>query len=52
MPIGSRVLVELPSQTDPTTKTVTPAAFAVIDVLNAFPAPKQAPASPTPTPSS
>jgi peptidylprolyl isomerase len=52
MPIGSRVLVELPSQTDPTTKKVTPAAFAVIDVLNAFPAPKQAPASPTPTPSS
>lgn len=40
VPIGSRVLVELPSQTDPKTKKVT-AAFAVIDVLNAFPAPKQ-----------
>jgi len=39
MTIGSRVLVELPSQTDPKTKKVT-AAFAVIDVLNAFPAPK------------
>jgi peptidylprolyl isomerase len=51
MPIGSRVLVELPPQTDTTTKKVTQ-AFAVIDVLNAFPAPKQTAApSPTPTPS-
>jgi peptidylprolyl isomerase len=50
MPIGSRVLVELPSQTDPTTKKVTQ-AFAVIDVLNAFPAPKQTATNPTPTPS-
>lgn len=50
MPIGSRVLVELPPQTDSTTKKVTQ-AFAVIDVLNAFPAPKQVAASPTPTPS-
>jgi FKBP-type peptidyl-prolyl cis-trans isomerase len=50
MPIGSRVLVELPPQTDPTTKKVTQ-AFAVIDVLNAFPAPKQTAATPSPTPS-
>ncbi|TCM48295.1 peptidylprolyl isomerase [Kribbella orskensis] len=39
MPIGSRVLVELPAAKDDKGKVTT--AFAVIDVLNAFPAPKQ-----------
>jgi len=39
IPIGSRVLVELPPSKDQAGKTVN--AFAVIDVLNAFPAPKQ-----------
>ncbi|MFC5262887.1 FKBP-type peptidyl-prolyl cis-trans isomerase [Kribbella qitaiheensis] len=39
MPIGSRVLVELPPAKDDKGKVTT--AFAVIDVLNAFPAPKQ-----------
>lgn len=39
IPIGSRVLVELPPTKDAAGKTVS--AFAVIDVLNAFPAPKQ-----------
>ncbi|HWD81117.1 MAG TPA: FKBP-type peptidyl-prolyl cis-trans isomerase [Kribbella sp.] len=38
-PIGSRVLVELPASKDQAGKTVN--AFAVIDILNAFPAPKQ-----------
>jgi peptidylprolyl isomerase len=40
IPIGSRVLVELPASKDQAGKTVN--VFAVIDVLNAFPAPKQA----------
>jgi peptidylprolyl isomerase len=40
IPIGSRVLVELPPSKDSKGKTVN--AFAVIDILNAFPAPKQA----------
>ncbi|TCO44643.1 peptidylprolyl isomerase [Kribbella antiqua] len=39
IPVGSRVLVELPASKDAKGKTVN--AFAVIDVLNAFPAPKQ-----------
>lgn len=39
MPIGSRVLVELPPSKDASGKSIS--AFAVIDVLNAFPAPKQ-----------
>ena len=39
MPIGSRVLVELPQQKDAKGKVTS--AFAVIDVLNAFPAAKQ-----------
>jgi len=39
MPVGSRVLVELPASKDDKGKVTT--AFAVIDVLNAFPAPKQ-----------
>lgn len=39
IPIGSRVLVELPASKDQAGKAVN--AFAVIDVLNAFPAPKQ-----------
>ncbi|MFG1910074.1 FKBP-type peptidyl-prolyl cis-trans isomerase [Kribbella sp. NPDC048928] len=39
IPIGSRVLVELPASKDQAGKTVN--AFAVIDVMNAFPAPKQ-----------
>jgi peptidylprolyl isomerase len=39
MPIGSRVLVELPPAKDDKGKVTQ--AFAVIDVLNAFPAPKQ-----------
>jgi peptidylprolyl isomerase len=39
IPIGSRVLVELPASKDQAGKTVN--AFAIIDVLNAFPAPKQ-----------
>lgn len=39
VPIGSRVLVELPPQKDD--KGVVTSAFAVIDVLNAFPAAKQ-----------
>jgi peptidylprolyl isomerase len=38
VPIGSRVLVELPPQKDD--KGVVTSAFAVIDVLNAFPAAK------------
>ncbi|WP_112239388.1 FKBP-type peptidyl-prolyl cis-trans isomerase [Kribbella monticola] len=47
IPIGSRVLVELPASKDDKGKTVN--AFAVIDILNAFPAPK--PATPEATPS-
>ncbi|TWD75050.1 peptidylprolyl isomerase [Kribbella amoyensis] len=39
VPIGSRVLIELPASKDQAGKTVN--AFAVIDILNAFPAPKQ-----------
>jgi peptidylprolyl isomerase len=39
IPIGSRVLVELPPSKDPKGKVVN--AFAVIDIMNAFPAPKQ-----------
>jgi peptidylprolyl isomerase len=39
IPVGSRVLVELPASKDQAGKAVN--AFAVIDVLNAFPAPKQ-----------
>lgn len=39
IPIGSRVLVELPASKDDKGKVTN--AFAVIDVLNAFPAPKQ-----------
>lgn len=39
VPIGSRVLVELPSSKDDKGKVTN--AFAVIDILNAFPAPKQ-----------
>ncbi|MEV5966330.1 FKBP-type peptidyl-prolyl cis-trans isomerase [Kribbella sp. NPDC051952] len=39
VPVGSRVLVELPATKDAKGKAVN--AFAVIDVLNAFPAPKQ-----------
>jgi peptidylprolyl isomerase len=39
IPVGSRVLVELPASKDQAGKTVN--AFAVIDILNAFPAPKQ-----------
>ncbi len=39
IPIGSRVLVELPASKDQAGKVVN--AFAVIDVLNAFPAAKQ-----------
>ncbi|MFI5698270.1 FKBP-type peptidyl-prolyl cis-trans isomerase [Kribbella sp. NPDC051586] len=39
VPIGSRVLVELPASKDQAGKTIN--AFAVIDILNAFPAPKQ-----------
>ncbi|MGW5195617.1 FKBP-type peptidyl-prolyl cis-trans isomerase [Kribbella sp. NPDC004138] len=39
IPVGSRVLVELPASKDQAGKVVN--AFAVIDVLNAFPAPKQ-----------
>jgi peptidylprolyl isomerase len=39
IPIGSRVLVELPSQKDQSGKVLS--AFAVIDIMNAFPAPKQ-----------
>ncbi|WP_427890444.1 FKBP-type peptidyl-prolyl cis-trans isomerase [Kribbella sp. GL6] len=38
VPIGSRVLVELPASKDQAGKTVN--AFAVIDILNAFPAAK------------
>jgi peptidylprolyl isomerase len=38
IPIGSRVLVELPVSKDAKNKPVN--AFAVIDILNAFPAPK------------
>ncbi|HYU84393.1 MAG TPA: FKBP-type peptidyl-prolyl cis-trans isomerase [Kribbellaceae bacterium] len=37
--VGSRVLLHLPAQKDPKGKPVT--GFAVIDILNAFPAPKQ-----------
>jgi peptidylprolyl isomerase len=40
IPIGSRVLVELPPSKDQSGKTIS--AFAVIDILNSFPAPKQA----------
>ncbi|WP_405060859.1 FKBP-type peptidyl-prolyl cis-trans isomerase [Kribbella sp. NBC_01505] len=39
VPVGSRVLVELPATKDAKGKAVN--AFAVIDVLNSFPAPKQ-----------
>jgi peptidylprolyl isomerase len=39
IPVGSRVLVELPASKDQKGKAIN--AFAVIDVLNAFPAPKQ-----------
>jgi peptidylprolyl isomerase len=39
IPIGSRVLVELPPSKDAKGKAIN--AFAVIDILNAFPAPKQ-----------
>ena len=39
IPIGSRVLVELPPSKDAKGKAIS--AFAVIDILNAFPAPKQ-----------
>ena len=39
IPIGSRVLVELPPSKDQSGKTIN--AFAVIDILNSFPAPKQ-----------
>ncbi|MEU0092171.1 FKBP-type peptidyl-prolyl cis-trans isomerase [Kribbella sp. NPDC006257] len=45
IPIGSRVLVELPASKDDKGKTVN--AFAVIDILNSFPAPK--PATPQPS---
>ncbi|MDX6260757.1 MAG: peptidylprolyl isomerase [Kribbellaceae bacterium] len=41
MPVGSRVLVELPPGKDEKGKVTSPAAIAVIDILNAFPAPKQ-----------
>jgi len=41
MPLGSRVLVELPAAKDDKGKQTSPPAFAVIDILNAFPAPKQ-----------
>ena len=41
IPIGSRVLVELPPSKDQAGKVIN--AFAVIDILNAFPAPKQQP---------
>jgi peptidylprolyl isomerase len=47
IPIGSRVLVELPASKDDKGKTVN--AFAVIDILNSFPAPK--PTTPSATPS-
>jgi peptidylprolyl isomerase len=39
IPVGSRVLLELPASKDQQGKTVN--AFVVIDILNAFPAPKQ-----------
>ncbi|MGW6283002.1 FKBP-type peptidyl-prolyl cis-trans isomerase [Kribbella sp. NPDC055071] len=39
IPVGSRVLVELPPSKDEKGKAIN--AFAVIDILNAFPAPKQ-----------
>jgi peptidylprolyl isomerase len=39
VPIGSRVLLHLPPQKDQKGKTLQ--AFAVMDILNAFPAPKQ-----------
>jgi len=39
IPVGSRVLIELPPSKDASGKMVS--AFAVIDILNAFPAPKQ-----------
>ncbi|GAA1574008.1 hypothetical protein GCM10009804_33320 [Kribbella hippodromi] len=39
IPVGSRVLVELPPSKDQAGKAIN--AFAVIDILNAFPAPKQ-----------
>jgi peptidylprolyl isomerase len=39
IPVGSRVLVELPASKDQAGKVVN--AFAVIDILNAFPAPKE-----------
>jgi peptidylprolyl isomerase len=41
MPVGTRVLVELPATKDAKGKVTSPAAFAILDVLNAFPAPKQ-----------
>jgi peptidylprolyl isomerase len=39
IPVGSRVLVELPATKDQAGKPVN--AFAVLDILNSFPAPKQ-----------
>ena len=45
IPIGSRVLVELPASKDDKGKTVN--AFAVIDILNSFPAAK--PTTPQPS---
>ncbi len=39
VPVGSRVLVELPPSKDAKGKAIS--AFAVIDIMNAFPAPKQ-----------
>jgi peptidylprolyl isomerase len=39
IPVGSRVLLEIPAQKDQKGKLIH--AFAVVDVLNAFPAPKQ-----------
>nr|WP_239062840.1 FKBP-type peptidyl-prolyl cis-trans isomerase [Streptomyces sp. SID13031] len=41
IPIGSRVLVELPAAKDAKGKVTSPAAFAILDIFNAFPAPKQ-----------
>jgi FKBP-type peptidyl-prolyl cis-trans isomerase len=41
MPLGSRVLVELPAAKDAKGKVTSPAAVAILDIFNAFPAPKQ-----------
>ncbi|MFI5713854.1 FKBP-type peptidyl-prolyl cis-trans isomerase [Kribbella sp. NPDC051620] len=41
VPVGSRVLVELPPGKDDKGKVTSPPAIAVLDILNAFPAPKQ-----------